>query len=152
MKRGKYSNGRKVTGIEFINNNVILVSTNDSRIRLLNIYDGKTIQKFKGHTNEKSLLKAFYDDTYNLVISTSDDNRVYIWDKKPNVLKTNSNCEYIKPFRSPHRVQISMFVDEVNYTIFTKKLLAMTKSIFLKNMIVNVTNTGVIQILINLIT
>ena len=34
---GKHSNGRKVTGLEFINNNEMLISTNDSRIRLFNI-------------------------------------------------------------------------------------------------------------------
>jgi WD40 repeat protein len=150
MKNGKYSDGRKITGIEFINNNTILVSTNDSRIRLMNIFDGRTIQKYKGYTNEKTLIKANFNDTYDLIISASDDNRVYIWDKTSTNIK-NSNYEFIKPFRTPHRVQIAMLVNETNYTIFTKKLLLLTKNIFLKNMIVNITNTGRIQILINLV-
>lgn len=58
-KYGKYSDGRNITGIEFIRNNEILVSTNDSRIRIANI-DGRILYKFKGHENEEGLLKAHY--------------------------------------------------------------------------------------------
>ncbi len=36
-RRGKYANGRKVTGIEFLNTYVAMVSTNDSRIRFIDI-------------------------------------------------------------------------------------------------------------------
>ncbi len=35
--RGKFSNGRKVTGIEFLSFNVVMISTNDSRIRFIDI-------------------------------------------------------------------------------------------------------------------
>jgi len=42
---GKYSKGRKVTGLEFINNHDVLVTTNDSRIRLLNIKENKLKEK-----------------------------------------------------------------------------------------------------------
>jgi WD40 repeat protein len=129
---------------------MILVTTNDSRIRVMNINDGSTIQKFKGNKNEATLIKAYYNDTLDLIISASDDHRVYIWEKT-NFNKTNNNYEFIKPFRSPHHPLISMFVSDMNYSHFTKKLLMMSKNIFLMNMIVNITNTGMIQILINLV-
>ena len=35
--RGKFSSGRKVTGIEFLTFNVAMISTNDSRIRFIDI-------------------------------------------------------------------------------------------------------------------
>ena len=35
-RRGKFSNGRKVTGIEFLTANIAMISTNDSRIRFIN--------------------------------------------------------------------------------------------------------------------
>jgi len=34
---GKYSDGRKVTGLHFANNNELLVTTGDNRIRLFNL-------------------------------------------------------------------------------------------------------------------
>ena len=34
---GKFSGGRKVTGIRFVNRNTALISTNDDRVRLVNI-------------------------------------------------------------------------------------------------------------------
>jgi hypothetical protein len=36
-KRGKFHNGRKVTGIEFINSNYAMITTNDSRIRFISL-------------------------------------------------------------------------------------------------------------------
>jgi hypothetical protein len=34
-RRGKFSNGRKVTGIDFLSANIAMISTNDSRIRFV---------------------------------------------------------------------------------------------------------------------
>lgn len=36
-KRGKFSTGRKVTGIEFLSFNIAMITTNDSRIRFIDI-------------------------------------------------------------------------------------------------------------------
>jgi WD40 repeat protein len=36
-KFGKYSKGTKITGLEFVNKNELLVTSGDSRIRLMNI-------------------------------------------------------------------------------------------------------------------
>ena len=35
--RGKFASGRKVTGIDFMNVNVAMVTTNDSRIRFIDL-------------------------------------------------------------------------------------------------------------------
>jgi len=60
-KYGRYSNGRKINNIEFTNNSNALITTCDSRIRLINIKEGNLLQKFKGHTNLNKFLKAHYE-------------------------------------------------------------------------------------------
>ena len=51
-RRGKYSSGRKVAGITFVNNDQFLVATNDSSLRLFSIEDCCQLVKFKGHFSE----------------------------------------------------------------------------------------------------
>jgi WD40 repeat protein len=80
-KNGKYASGRKITNIDFLNKNAALVTTNDSRIRLVNVNDGKIIQKYKGYLNDEYMIRAFYEEIYDLVISASDDGNVYVWKK-----------------------------------------------------------------------
>ncbi len=60
---GKYSKGRKVTNVEFVEEDVVLVTTNDSRIRLIRIginEQNPTILKYKGHLNDTLIIKAHY--------------------------------------------------------------------------------------------
>jgi hypothetical protein len=78
-KKGAYSDGTKITNLEFLNNNTILATTNDSSIRLVNACDGKPLQKFKGLINDKSILRGFYEEIYDLVVCSSDDGYVYVW-------------------------------------------------------------------------
>jgi len=40
-RRGKFSNGRKVTGIEFLSVGIAMVTSNDSRIRFIDTKNGK---------------------------------------------------------------------------------------------------------------
>ena len=56
--KGKFSSGRKVTGIEFFDDRHVMVTTNDSRVRFVNIISGKTIAKLKGHKNESYHVRA----------------------------------------------------------------------------------------------
>ena len=80
-KKGTYSEGTKITNFDFIDNYNFLVTTNDNSIRLINGCDGKTSQKFKGCKNNKSILRSFYDDYQEYVISCSDEGGVHIWRK-----------------------------------------------------------------------
>lgn len=57
-----------MTGIEFLNNKELLISTNDSRIRLFSshvlsllIKEFKMKEKFKGHENNDIMIKACYE-------------------------------------------------------------------------------------------
>lgn len=60
---GKFSNGRMVSSIEFINKKLAIVTTNDSRIRLLDMGNGSTLVKYKGHSYEKinKIVKSYYE-------------------------------------------------------------------------------------------
>jgi hypothetical protein len=59
----------------------VLITTNDSSIRLVDINDGKQIQKYKGLKNDDYMIRASFEEIYDLVISASDDGYVYVWKK-----------------------------------------------------------------------
>jgi len=146
---GKYSDGRKVTGIEFINNNEMLVSTNDSRIRLLNIKENRTKTKFKGHENNELMIKAFYDETNSYIISASDDGFIYIWKKEIAYNdKTLKNDAYIrfKPFEDGSST-CSFFLNETDFVPYQKKLL--NHGLFIKNVILSLSKDGKMRVIVN---
>lgn len=107
---GKNSNGSKITGIEVINypnpyrSNIdstrdyrLLISTNDSRVRLYNFDDRTLMAKFKGHENSEGLIRATFSDTGAYAISGSEDDRTYIWRVRHDMSdtsKTNEDYEY----------------------------------------------------------
>jgi len=80
-KRGQHSRGKKITGLTFAPKlfpNALLITSNDSRIRL---YDGFTLRfKYKGLANKSTQIKASFSPKGNFVICGSDDGAVYVWD------------------------------------------------------------------------
>lgn len=58
--RGKNKRGSKITGIEVLNNdeNKLLITSNDSRIRLYDLRDASLICKYKGFSNSTVHIKA----------------------------------------------------------------------------------------------
>lgn len=61
----------------------LLISSNDSRVRLYNLRDKSTEMKFKGHKNMASQIKALASDDARFVISGSEDCKTYIWTTGP---------------------------------------------------------------------
>lgn len=55
----------------------LLVTTNDSRLRLYDSY--RLACKYKGAKIASSHIRASFDPTGNFVLSGSEDNRVYVW-------------------------------------------------------------------------
>ncbi|OMJ70080.1 hypothetical protein SteCoe_32020 [Stentor coeruleus] len=78
-KHGPKSSGRKITGIDFVDDNLFLVSSNDSRIRLFTTENFEIKQKYKGLKNENSKIVATYGKNSGHVISGSENGNVYIW-------------------------------------------------------------------------
>ncbi|KAF1815533.1 WD40 repeat-like protein, partial [Eremomyces bilateralis CBS 781.70] len=89
--RGKKSRGSKITNIQAMNfppdkpygNLKILVSSNDSRVRLYNMRDKSLQAKFKGHVNNETQIRATFSDDGRYVVSGSEDKKTHIWSIDP---------------------------------------------------------------------
>ncbi|MED6281387.1 WD repeat-containing protein 44 [Characodon lateralis] len=89
--RGRNKVGRKITGIEPLpGENKILVTSNDSRIRLYDLRDLSLSMKYKGYVNSSSQIKASFSHDYSFIVSGSEDNYVYIWSTYHDLSKFTS--------------------------------------------------------------
>ena len=80
-RRGKFSSGRRVSGVKFVGKgNEILISTNDSRLRLFNLDDYIQKYKYKGHKSENLPIEACVSENMDYIVSGSEDGNVYLWD------------------------------------------------------------------------
>jgi len=90
---GDKSNGD--SGVSFDNNYVeqLLISTNDSRLRLYQTDDYSMLWKYKGLKNDQMQIKATvsYDGRY--IISGSENGNVYIWNIDPTKKSTIKDSE-----------------------------------------------------------
>jgi len=88
--RGKNARGKKITGIQFLDGDSkrMLVSSNDSRIRL---YDGYNLLcKYKGHKNKASQIRAFFSQNGDFIVSGSEDGALYVWSTVHSLLPVNN--------------------------------------------------------------
>ena len=171
----KGSMKKKITDIKFIRKNEILVTTNDNRIRIININDGSILQKFKGHQNSEGMLKCDFCENYEIIISPSEDKYVYLWnrEKKKQLdimndliidinTKINMNkeqilnkkiidYEYFKPKYSERKEFCTqcLFLDRQNLINYNHKLFNNELLIYIKNIFFLTTNKGNIQVILN---
>ncbi|RKU47048.1 hypothetical protein DL546_008740 [Coniochaeta pulveracea] len=117
--RGKNAKGSKITGITtmLINPNMsatnsrgapmgipssrtssdlaamdnvkVLISSNDSRIRIYNLRDKALETKLKGHENAYSQIAASFSDDGRYIISGSEDRRAFIWNAMSTGVEEN---------------------------------------------------------------
>lgn len=78
-RTGLYSKGRKVTGLEVYDEQIVCVSTNDSRIRFVNVVTGEILLKIKGHVNTHYLITAVLSPDSKYLLSASEDGNCYFW-------------------------------------------------------------------------
>ena len=84
---GKNAKGSKVTGIQAINyppedpngEVKLLITSNDSRIRVYNLRDKGLELKLKGNENSCSQIHASFSDDAQYIICGSEDRKAYIW-------------------------------------------------------------------------
>ena len=84
---GKNARGSKITGIQAINlppedpngEVKLLITSNDSRVRVYNLRDKGLELKLKGNENSCSQIRASYSDDAQYIICGSEDRKVYIW-------------------------------------------------------------------------
>lgn len=93
--RGKNAKGSKITGIRTFSkprspergadavaedDDVrVLITSNDSRVRIYNLKDRLQEVKLKGLENQSSQIHARFSDDAKFIISGSEDRRAYIW-------------------------------------------------------------------------
>ena len=147
---GKYRKGRKVTGLQYlpqinkdqhVNIGVgdghghiindkhkkmehgspqLLITTNDSRLRLYNLSNFDMKCKYKGHENTQSQIHARFSPDGKLIICGSEDNNIYIWkveksfNDESNSLfqskKSKNRQEYYEYFKSNCKLpQVALF-------------------------------------------
>ena len=149
-KYGKFSSGKKITSIHFIDKIRALVTTSDSRIRLVSMDTGKMLYKYKGHQNLNSMIRSSTDLLNDVLISGSEDNFCYVWDLfNTNGKKVkNYGCEYFKSF-SRENIYCSLIVPEICYTNYIKKIYKLTNKINIISIIINATDNGRLQVLLN---
>ena len=84
---GKNARGSKVTGIQAINyppddpngEVKLLITSNDSRVRVYNLRDKGLELKLKGNENSCSQIHASFSDDAQYIICGSEDRKAYIW-------------------------------------------------------------------------
>ncbi|EEB06520.1 WDR44 family WD repeat protein [Schizosaccharomyces japonicus yFS275] len=124
--RGRTAKGSKITGIEarMLASGVkgetqLLITTNDSRIRVYNIQDKSLEYKLKGHVNEQGQIKASFSDDMQHVICGSEDDQVYVWDVDAYRYRKKKSQQYEHFKASLRTVTVAIFAPT-----WTKRLLA----------------------------
>jgi WD40 repeat protein len=92
-------NGNKITGIKVFENSEtseenelplskwsFLLTTNDSKIRLINTTQKKLVTRFKGLTNNSSSIVADISDDNKYIVSGSEDHWVYVWENNNSII------------------------------------------------------------------
>jgi len=85
-RHGALKGGKKVTGLCYdtskssqVPSEQLLITTNDSRLRLYQTDDYSMLCKYKGLTNDHMQIKATFSEDSQYVIAGSENGCVYIW-------------------------------------------------------------------------
>ncbi|KAI1362204.1 WD40-repeat-containing domain protein [Xylaria arbuscula] len=100
--RGKNAKGSKITGIQAMDFSPdeahsevkLLVTSNDSRIRIYNMVDKTLEAKFKGHENACNQIRASFSDDGAFVISGSEDRKAFIWSRERTGAESRDKCPH----------------------------------------------------------
>ncbi|KAG0945690.1 hypothetical protein G6F57_003890 [Rhizopus arrhizus] len=84
VKDRRRKHGKKVTGIEPMPNlppgeDRILVTTNDSKVWMINMKDKSFVYKYKGLENNTMQIRATFSDDGRYIVCGSEDGRLYLW-------------------------------------------------------------------------
>ncbi|RWS31573.1 WD repeat-containing protein 44-like protein [Leptotrombidium deliense] len=105
--RKRKRNNNKVTGIEGVGDTKILVTTNDSRIRLYDLRDLSLACKYKGCINFSSQIKASVSQDAKYIVCGSENSSFYIWRLQEHTTigqrrDRNQQWECVKLFPGTH--------------------------------------------------
>lgn len=101
--RGRNKTGRKISGIEPMpGEDKILVTSNDSRVRLYDLRDLNLSCKYKGYLNVSSQIKASFSHDGKFIIAGSENQCIYIWKTNHDYSKLSSVNIFENIFQSPY--------------------------------------------------
>ncbi|GMH71040.1 hypothetical protein TrRE_jg8386, partial [Triparma retinervis] len=60
----------------------LLITTNDSRLRLVGMDDYSQVMKFKGLVNSSMQISASFSESGDYIVAGSEDGRAYIWNRQ----------------------------------------------------------------------
>ena len=101
---------------------------------------GKIIHKYKGHQNLNSMIKSSTDLINDVIISGFNNT-----DKKVK----NYKYEYFKPF-ARENIYCSLIAPEICYTNYIKKIYKLTNKLNIISVIINATDNGRLEVLLNI--
>jgi WD40 repeat protein len=133
---------KKITGIYFINKKEILLTSNDSKIKLINLYDGEVIKKFKGFLNNGNL-KADYNENIEKILIGSEDGYIYLFN-----INNNLKSEKIKIFKKKKEfITNALFLNENNVKLYKNKINEHI-DLYFSNIIICTSSKGNIKIIL----
>lgn len=95
----RHKNKTKITGIKIFENESatefsydkiakynVLITTDDSKIRLIDLRLKKVVTKFKGNANSRSSFVASLSDDCRFIIAAAVDNWCYLWENNNSII------------------------------------------------------------------
>uniref|UniRef100_A0AAF5D6Q1 WD repeat-containing protein 44 n=1 Tax=Strongyloides stercoralis TaxID=6248 RepID=A0AAF5D6Q1_STRER len=141
--KGKNAVGHKITGLS-VSGDKLLVTSNDSRIRIYDIRDMKLSCKFIGSTNDHSHIRASFSPDGKHIICGSEDRHIYIWktlDSSSSItVRKDRNTMWERVRGHEHIVSVAIFAPKPN--LFLKNLVFHDKLIITKTFNDNNTSNG----------
>ena len=95
-----------------------MVTTNDSRVRFVNIFDGSVLIKLKGHTNQKYHVRASLSPDLNNVICGSENGEVFLWSQIESQIENYTTSNNVNPLTGGKLPQKKKGADCVAYESF----------------------------------
>lgn len=80
-RRAKNAQGKKICGFRFLGKtDKVMISSNDSRLRLYRLDDKSVLSKFLGHQNNEAHLNASFAPGQRFVLCGAETRSVHIWE------------------------------------------------------------------------
>ncbi|KAF8766923.1 WD repeat-containing protein 44 [Argiope bruennichi] len=122
--KGKNSHGRKISGIEEMpGEDKILVTSNDSRIRLYDLRDLCLTCKYKGYVNLSSQIKASLSHDGKYILSGSENQFIYLWKTSHDYAKFRRDRNDYWTAIKAHNAVVTSAVFAPNPSIIVKQLI-----------------------------
>lgn len=102
--RARNAQGKKICGFRFFSKtDKVLISSNDSRLRLYRLDDKSVLSKFLGHQNTEAHLNASFSPGGKFVLCGSETRMVHIWelDHTLHLLPTSKHAPHTPRVDNP---------------------------------------------------